>query len=125
MPNPDDVLAAQAIGERIQQIRMRTGKSRAVVAGLVGRSEEWLKKVEKGQLAHPPSIEVLVQIGRALGVRDLTEITGEHELLVGVSRRAGHPVVPDIRDAIESMDLAAATPAVAAAELRARVDRAP
>ncbi|MBB5915256.1 transcriptional regulator with XRE-family HTH domain [Nocardia transvalensis] len=124
MPNPDDVLAAQAIGERIQQIRMRTGKSRAVVAGLVGRSEEWLKKVEKGQLAHPPSIEVLVQIGRALGVRDLTEITGEHELLVGVSRRAGHPVVPDIRDAIESMDLAAATPAVAAAELRARVDRA-
>ncbi|WP_268895608.1 hypothetical protein [Nocardia sp. CY41] len=39
MPTPDE-LAARAIGERIQNIRTRTGRTRAVVAGLVGRSED-------------------------------------------------------------------------------------
>ncbi len=122
-PHSND-LAAQGIGERIQIIRTRTGKSRAVIAGLVGRSEDWLRDVEKGRLQNPPSLEMLLNIAQALGVRDLTEITGEHELLVGVSRRAGHPVVPPIREAIEQVDLTGSAPAVDAAELNARVGRA-
>lgn len=123
MPNPDD-LAAASIGARIQAIRERKGVTRAVVAGLVGKSEDWLRDVEKARLAHPPSLEMMLRIGQALGVRDLTEITGEHELLVGVSRRAGHPVVPAIREAIESVDLTPADPSITPEELRARVDRA-
>jgi len=122
MPNLDD-LAGRSIGERIQIIRTRTGKSRAVVAGLVGRSEEWLRDVERGRQG-APGLEMLLRLGQALGVRDLTEITGEHELMVGLSRRAGHPVVPAIREAIESVDLTPAPSPVAPAELRARVDRA-
>ncbi|NUS94546.1 MAG: helix-turn-helix transcriptional regulator [Nocardia sp.] len=123
MPTPDE-LAARAIGERIQNIRTRTGRTRAVVAGLVGRSEDWLRDVEKGRLQRPPGLEMLLRIGQALGVRDLTEITGEHELLVGISRRAGHPVVPAIREAIEGVDLTPAPSPVDPAELTARVDRA-
>lgn len=122
MSTPDE-LAGRSIGERIQIIRTRTGKSRAVVAGLVGRSEDWLRDVEKGRQG-PPGLEMLLRLGQALGVRDLTEITGDHELLVGVSRRAGHPVVPAIREAIESVDLSPAAPAIDPTELRARVDRA-
>ncbi|MGY4098023.1 helix-turn-helix domain-containing protein [Nocardia sp. R16R-3T] len=123
MPNPDE-LAARAIGERIQNIRTRTGKPRAVVAGLVGKSEDWLRDVEKGRLQHPPGLEMLLRIGQALGVRDLTEITGEHELLVGIARRAGHPVVPDIREAIESVELAPLPSPIDPTELRVRVERA-
>lgn len=122
MPYPDD-LAGKSIGERIQIIRTRTGKSRAVVAGLVGRSEEWLRDVERGRQG-APGLEMLLKLGQALGVRDLTELTGEHELLVGLSRRAGHPVVPAIREAIESVDLTPAASAVDPAELQARVERA-
>lgn len=123
MPTPDD-LAAKSIGARIQAIRERRGATRAVVAGLVGKSEDWLRDVEKARLQNPPNLEMLLKIGQALGVRDLTEITGEHELLVGVSRRAGHPVVPAIREAIESVDLTPADPSVTPAELHARVERA-
>ncbi|MGW5316703.1 helix-turn-helix domain-containing protein [Nocardia thailandica] len=124
MPHPENDFAARSIGERIQAIRTRTGKSRAVVAGLVGRSEEWLRDVERGRSAHPPGLEMLLRIGQALGVRDLTEITGDHPLLVGISRRAGHPVVPDIREAIEGVDLTPSESPVDPAELRARVERA-
>ncbi|MEU4810032.1 helix-turn-helix domain-containing protein [Nocardia fluminea] len=123
MSTPDE-LAARAIGERIQTIRTRTGRTRAVIAGLVGRSEDWLRDVEKGRLQHPPGLEMLLRIGQALGVRDLTEITGEHELLVGISRRAGHPVVPAIREAIEGVDLTPVPSPIDTAELHARVERA-
>ncbi|MEU4414454.1 helix-turn-helix transcriptional regulator [Nocardia salmonicida] len=123
MPTPDE-LAARAIGERIQNIRTRTGRTRAVVAGLVGRSEDWLRDVEKGRLQHPPGLEMLLRIGQALGVRDLTEITGDHELLVGISRRAGHPVVPAIREAIEGVDLTPSPSPLDTVELAARVERA-
>jgi transcriptional regulator with XRE-family HTH domain len=126
MPNPQnsDELAARVIGERIQNIRTRTGRTRAVIAGLVGRSEDWLRDVEKGRLQHPPGLEMLLKIGQALGVRDLTEITGEHQLLVGISGRAGHPVVPAIREAIEGVDLRPVPSPIDTNELAARVERA-
>jgi transcriptional regulator with XRE-family HTH domain len=123
MATDSDDLAGRTIGKRIQIVRTRTGKSRAVIAGLVGRSEEWLRDVEKGRQG-APGLEMLLKLGQALGVRDLTELTGEHELLVGLSRRAGHAVVPAIREAIESVELTSSAPAVDANELRARVDRA-
>ncbi|MBF5002414.1 helix-turn-helix transcriptional regulator [Nocardia sp. BSTN01] len=123
MPIPDES-AAKTIGARIQEIRVRKGVSRGVIAGLVGMSEEWLRDVEKGRRKDVPPLDMLLKIGQALAVRDLTEITGEHELLVGVSRRAGHPVVPAIREAIESVDLTPVAPAVDPTELRARVERA-
>lgn len=117
-------IEGHAIGERLQAIRERTGKSRPVVAGLVGRSAEWLKAVERGRL-QPPRLPMLIRLAEVLGVHDLTEITGDVQPAVGlVGRRSGHPVVPDIREAIESVSLATEAPSVTAQELRERVDRA-
>ena len=44
-----DELAGLPIGARIQAVRERQGKTRPVVAGLVGRSAQWLKDVERGR----------------------------------------------------------------------------
>lgn len=121
-PTADD-LTGKAPGERIQIIRERTGKSRAVVAGLVGRSEEWLRAVEKGR-RQPPRIDMLVRLADVLGVHSLAELTGETDLLMTTTRRAMHPVVVPIREAIESVELAALDPSVTATELAERVERA-
>ncbi|MGH3862134.1 helix-turn-helix domain-containing protein [Actinokineospora sp.] len=70
-----DELAGLSIGSRLQTIRMRKGKTRAVVAGLVGRTDEWLKAVERGRLQEP-RWPMLVQLASALGVH-IAEITGD------------------------------------------------
>ncbi|MFF3568601.1 helix-turn-helix domain-containing protein [Nocardia jiangxiensis] len=89
-PNSSD-LAGRTIGERIQIIRTRTGKSRAVVAGLVGRSEDWLRDVEKGRLQNPPPLDMLLQLAQVLGVRDLTEIDALSPSLAKSRIRVGDP----------------------------------
>lgn len=118
-----DELAGKTIGERIQIIRERTGKSRPVVANLLGRSAEWLRAVERGR-QHPPRLDMLVRLAEVLGVRDLAELTGEATLEVGLQRRSGHPVVEPIREAIESVDLLPTGPTVQPAELIERAERA-
>jgi transcriptional regulator with XRE-family HTH domain len=106
MPGHDgvDELAGLTIGQRIQVIRERRGKSRAVVAGLVGRTDEWLKAVEKGRL-HSPRLEMLLRLAEALELRDLSELVGDTALPIGLSSRTGHSAVPAIRAAIEETPL--------------------
>ncbi len=99
-----DELAGKTVGERLQTIRERRGKSRPVVAGLVGRSAEWLKAVEKGRL-RAPRWEMLLKLADVLGVQDLTELTGDQTGSVGLLRRVGHDVVPAMREAIEETPL--------------------
>lgn len=116
-----DELAGLPIGQRIQTIRERRGKTRAVVAGLVGRSEEWLKKVEKGTL-QPPRLNMLIDLAEAIGVSDLVEITGDQALPLTTSRRVGHEAVPAMREAIEEMPLVVVgTPVPDPADLERRV----
>src|SRR5690606_10395313 len=63
------------IGRRIQRARERTGMSRRVLGGLVGRSEEWVKSIETGKRG-TPRLPLLLQIAEALGLSDLAELTG-------------------------------------------------
>lgn len=116
-----DDLAGQPIGVRLQTIRERQGKTRAVVAGLVGRSEEWLKKIEKGTL-QPPRLDMLVQLAVALGLSDLSQITGDQQSWsMPLSSRAGHDAVPAVREAIETHPMAVFSSSVPdAAQLAAR-----
>ncbi|WP_267595233.1 helix-turn-helix domain-containing protein [Carbonactinospora thermoautotrophica] len=119
-----DELVGKTIGERIQILRERRGKSRAVVAGLVGRSEEWLKAVEKGRL-QPPRLDMLIRIAEVLGVQDLEQLTGQRDIPLGLVRRAAHDAVPAIREAIEEIPLVvAADPRPDAEDLRRRVSDA-
>ncbi|GAA4863874.1 helix-turn-helix transcriptional regulator [Saccharopolyspora cebuensis] len=58
------------VGRRIKAARQRAGMSRPVLAGLVGRSAEWLKAVEVGRL-QVPRLPMLIKLARALGISDL------------------------------------------------------
>ncbi|WP_279579328.1 helix-turn-helix domain-containing protein [Fodinicola feengrottensis] len=96
------------MGQRIQTVRERKGKTRAVVAGLVGRSEEWLKKIEKGRL-QTPRFAMLVNLAEALQVDDLSLLTGTSNIPMGLAQRASHEAVPAIREAIEETMLTVAS----------------
>jgi len=63
------------VGKRIKFYRERTGMSRPVLAGLVGKSAEWLKAVETGRI-QTPRLPTLLRIARALELNDLADLTG-------------------------------------------------
>lgn len=98
-----DELAGLPIGARIQAIRERQGKSRPVIANLVGRSAQWLKDVERGRRL-PPRWDMLVSLANVLHV-DVTTLTGSAPIAADLQRREGHPVVADLREAIEATPL--------------------
>jgi transcriptional regulator with XRE-family HTH domain len=70
-----DVAPGLSIGQRIKYFRERAGMSRPVLAGLAGRSAEWLKAVENGRL-QAPRLPMLLRIARALELDDLADLTG-------------------------------------------------
>ncbi|MBM7771928.1 transcriptional regulator with XRE-family HTH domain [Actinokineospora baliensis] len=96
-----DELAGLPLGARLKAIRERKHKSRSVVAGLVGKSESWLKKVESGELLEPRTA-MLVRLAEALELHDLAELTGDKGLTISVGGRTGHHAVPAMRHAIEA-----------------------
>jgi transcriptional regulator with XRE-family HTH domain len=75
------------VGQRIKDARERAGLSRPVLAGLIGMSTEWLKRVENGRI-QTPRLEMLAQIADALGMSDVAELTG-NGFAVPVSVYAG------------------------------------
>jgi transcriptional regulator with XRE-family HTH domain len=89
----------QGFGARLRQFRTRAGMSRPVLAGLVGRSTEWLKAVEAGRLAMP-RLEMLMRLCEALGIRDLAELTGDVSLSVASFSRGQVASVGSVRDAV-------------------------
>ena len=62
------------LGERIRACRAGRGMTRAVLAGLVGRSERWLIRVERGEL--DVRLSDLVELSAALCIR-LGDLFGE------------------------------------------------
>jgi transcriptional regulator with XRE-family HTH domain len=113
----------EKIGARIKSIRERTGRTRTQVAEQVGRSADWLKAIESGKRG-APGISTIMDLANVLGVRSLSEIIGDDDLLMSMDRRSRHPVVPAIREAIEGVELAATAPTLSPAELSARVEHA-
>lgn len=103
MTVPGD-LANLSFGQRLQRIRERRGKTRAVVAGLVGRSTEWLKGIERGTIG-TPRLDMMLRLAQALELRDLADLTGEQPLPMSINHHAGHPAVPAIREALRDYTL--------------------
>lgn len=110
------------VGERIKILRERRGLSRAVVAGLCGRSESWLKKIEQGtrQAVH---LLTLLRLAEILGVDDLTELTGQR-LPLAVYGKPTHEAVSALQQAMMTYPLGAGPvdrpPSVS--ELQVRLD---
>src|SRR5215471_10308093 len=88
-------------GQRIQFLRQRRGMTRAVVGGLCGRSPDWLKKIETDE-RQLTSVNLLVKLAMALGVADISVLTGAEVGMPVVAMRVYHPSVEPIRRAVRS-----------------------
>ncbi|MFQ6325622.1 helix-turn-helix domain-containing protein [Nocardia sp. CWNU-33] len=112
------------VGARIRLHRDRIGMSRPVLAGLVGRSPEWLKAVENGRL-HPPRLPMLLRLARALGLADLADLTG-NGYAVPVSVYAGpqHPALTAVQTALTEYRTGTASAEPDLAHLVLRLDQA-
>jgi DNA-binding XRE family transcriptional regulator len=113
-------------GERIRILRERRGLSRPVLAGLVGRSSDWLKKIENGD-RDLRSITHLVRLANALHVPDVSTLTGgELAIPADAVGKLSHVCVPEIRKAMHGVSFTG-TPTVgglSAEALKGRVEGA-
>lgn len=83
------------VGERVAFYRRRRGLAQATLAGLVGRSEDWLSKIERGE-REIRRLDVLVEVARALRVT-LGDLLGEPVLMEDDQKNDD---VPAVRDAL-------------------------
>ncbi len=74
-PRPLIAPAADSFGATIARLRRRRGLSQLVCAELVGRTEDWLRKVEHNKIP-VDRLTVLRELARVLrvDVRDLIEV---------------------------------------------------
>lgn len=107
---------------RLRHYRQRAGKSRAVLGGLVGRSEEWVKALESGRLLMP-RLPMLLRLADVLGVTELADLTGGVSLPTAAVRKVPHEAVPSLLDAVMA-PVAPPESAPAVVALTARVDQA-
>lgn len=84
-----------SVGERIAFYRRRRGLTQSVLAGLVGRSEDWLSKVERGE-RQVRRLDVLGEVAAALRVT-ISDLLGQPVLLEDDARDDD---VPAVRDAL-------------------------
>ncbi|MEV5508860.1 helix-turn-helix domain-containing protein [Streptomyces orinoci] len=98
-----DLPAELTTGERVRILRERRGMTRAVLAGLVGRSSDWLKKIENGE-RELRSITHLVRLAHALHISDVAILTGD-ELAIPADAvgKLSHASVTPIRAALHGV----------------------
>ncbi|MCP2258246.1 Helix-turn-helix domain-containing protein [Streptoalloteichus tenebrarius] len=83
------------IGTRVRKLRERAGKSRAALAGLLGKSEDWLKKIERGERGL--TVQMATRLARQLGIRDFREIYGDDLATpVVTTDRPSHPLADSV-----------------------------
>lgn len=86
-----------SVGERIAFYRRRRGLTQSVLAGLVGRSEDWLSKIERGE-REPRRLDVLVSLAKALRVT-VGDLLGQPVLMEDGQDPDGDDI-PAVRDAL-------------------------
>lgn len=87
-----------SVGERIAFYRRRRGLTQRVLADLVGRSEDWVSKVERGD-RELRRLDVLAAVAQALRVT-VGDLLGQPVLLEDDD--SGHDDLPGVRDALMS-----------------------
>ncbi|MEV6571808.1 helix-turn-helix transcriptional regulator [Streptomyces sp. NPDC051577] len=93
------------IGERVAWYRRRRGLSQEVLAGLVGRTTDWLSKAENNRI-ELDRLSVITSLADALDV-SLGDLLAEPTLMEW-SADSGHRTVPALREAL--MDYKQLTP---------------
>lgn len=104
------------IGERVAFYRRRRGMTQRVLAELVGRSEDWLSKIERGD-REVRRVDVLADLARQLRV-NLTDLVGAPVLMEEASPTDDD--VPAIRHAL--MDHKRLSPTLFTPAVNRRVD---
>jgi transcriptional regulator with XRE-family HTH domain len=89
--------AGQELGARIAAARRRRGLSRHAAAELCGRSEEWLRKLERGQRG--TSLRMVARLAEVLRVPDLGELLGDGAPTT-LYARPEHPALGQVRAAL-------------------------
>ena len=109
---------AVRIGRRIRTWRLKQGRSQAVIAGLVGITEDYLSRIERGRRL--PTIPVLILLARELGVEPsaLLDTADSDEVLPGPATSIHADVAACLLRAGDCGDAVTATPGA----LRERVD---
>lgn len=103
-PEPEPESTPQTFGQRVQSARERTGKTRAVVAGLMGHSVDWVKAVEKGGIGMP-RLPKLIKLAHILGVEDIVELTGDERIAAATYTKAVHDDLPIVKRALTTYRL--------------------
>lgn len=109
-------------GTRLRALRERAGKSRPVLGQLVGRSADWVKSLENGRLL-PPRLQMMVALAEALDLRDLSELTGSHDLPLASMTKAPVSGTEAVAAAL-LRPITRARPPLPVSELVGRVDMA-
>ncbi|MFJ7201050.1 MULTISPECIES: multiprotein-bridging factor 1 family protein [unclassified Streptomyces] len=105
---PDENTQMTVDGELLRGRREHRGLSRAVLGGLVGRSEDWVKKVERGDRV-VRSLAMIVQLSRVLGCEDVNLLTrADVSVPVADGGKVTHPGVLSLRAAVHAPLFAAA-----------------
>ena len=85
------------VGERVAFYRKRRGMSQEVLAGLIGRTADWLRKVEHNRISLD-RLSVIRRVASALDV-SLGDLIGEPTPMVW-TEESGHRTVPALRVAL-------------------------
>ena len=101
------------IGQRVAFYRKRRGLSQEVLAGLVGKTDEWLRKVETNR-AELDRLSVIRVVAKALDV-SLADLIGEPAMFEW-SEDSGRSTIPALRSALHDYRHLAPIPKVGAEE---------
>ncbi|TXS22751.1 XRE family transcriptional regulator [Streptomyces sp. ms191] len=99
----------------MQILRQRRGMTREVLAGLLGKSVDWVKSVEMGRI-NAPGIDMVCRIAEALRVRDLADLTGRPDVHLNLFTGPGHPRLAAVRAAVDALPIGAPAAAPPRAE---------
>lgn len=115
---------AAPFNERLRYYRERSGKSRAVVGGLVGRSAEWVKGLETGRLGMP-RLPKLIRLADVLELDDLADLVGDQRVSRASYAKRAHASLDRVREALASYPVvSSAIEPVSVTSLATRVDHA-
>lgn len=121
-PHPDN--ATLTFGQRVHRARTRAGLTRRQTGDLVGRSSDWVKYIENGQIGMP-RLPMLLQLAHVLGIDDLADLTGDERVSAATYTKAAHQDLPIIKRALTTYRLHTADSEPEPAEvLTARVHQA-
>jgi transcriptional regulator with XRE-family HTH domain len=101
-------LASSSIEKRIQVRREQRGMTREVLGGLVGKSAEWVKAIEKGRLL-PPRLAMLERIASVLKT-PLSDLVGEQSRQIRDLTGPAHSALAEVRSAINAQPRLDAAP---------------